>query len=77
MDNSVEKHSYGIPTTVKLDDQVIDQLDGLAQIDQIRRAAEIRSAVAWYLQQRLSDPNLGANIEAAKQRTDRILDSLA
>lgn len=73
MKRSVSNESYGTPVTVRLPEGQFDQLSALADVDQVKVAQELRQAIRWYVDQRLSDSEaVSAQIEVARARNEAI-----
>jgi predicted transcriptional regulator len=64
------------PSTFRLPDELILQLEGLALIDDIGFAQVVRDAVASYVERRRTSPELPSEIELAKERLNAPLDAL-
>ena len=64
------------PVTVRINEELAQQLEGLALVDDNRFANQMREAVRFYINLRLSDPSLEQQKTAAQERTDALLDSL-
>lgn len=61
------------PVTVRLDDQSIRQLYGLAMLDETHLAAQIRRAAHEYVASRRADPDFPAQVAAARQALTRMM----
>ena len=64
------------PVTVRLSEQQVTHLMGLAIIDDTNLAEQLRQAVAVYIEQRRSAPDFAEQVEAARTRQDKTLESL-
>lgn len=68
--------SKSTPVTVRLPEQDISDLKGLAIVDGDNLATQLRKACDIYVERRLSSPTIPAEIGVAKARVNALLDSL-
>lgn len=65
------------PVTVRIDDVTLSRLTALALVDDTTLAVQIHAAADRYLEARLSDKDLAAQIEQARARQDDALSVLS
>ncbi|MFI9505526.1 ribbon-helix-helix protein, CopG family [Nocardia sp. NPDC052566] len=64
------------PVTVRLPQDMIQRLEALMIVDGTNLAEQIRRAMNLYVEQRLADPELQAQVAAAHARTTDVLATL-